>query len=188
MKNLVSGDETVKMLGYKWSKISTSDTYIVCTCRVYASSVDMCILVTLWSTVAVCVLLSDHTRAGDNLPGWGWEVQWKVQDGGSCLCRSRSWQRWGQVFTMTTEIKLITESSDKSIIFLFLEFSQYMLLGYVSSMVLHNLHRPFKPGWHSLCSLVPRPSHRPVYDHLLYAKMEGEGLVHFITWMMSLST
>ena len=113
----------------------------------------MCILVTLWSGVAVCVLLSDHTRAGDNLPGWGWEVQRKVQDGGTCLCRSRSWQRCGQVFTMTTETKSIMESGDKFVKFLFLEFSQYMLPGYVSSMVLHNLHRPFKPGWHSLCNL-----------------------------------
>jgi len=32
-----------------------------------------------------------------------------------------------------------------------------------------------------LPSLVPRPSHRPVFDHLQYAKMEGEGLVSFIT-------
>ena len=30
-------------------------------------------------------------------------------------------------------------------------------------------------------SLVPRPSHHPVFYHLQYAKMEG--LVHFITWM-----
>ena len=28
--------------------------------------------------------------------------------------------------------------------------------------------------------LVPRPSHRPVFDHLQYAKTEGEGLVSFI--------
>ena len=28
-------------------------------------------------------------------------------------------------------------------------------------------------------SLVPRPSHHPVFDHLQYAKMKGEGLVHF---------
>ena len=32
-------------------------------------------------------------------------------------------------------------------------------------------------------SLVPRPSYRPVFDCLQYAKTEGEGLVHFITWM-----
>ena len=30
-------------------------------------------------------------------------------------------------------------------------------------------------------SLIPRPSHRPVFDRLQYAKTEGEGLVHFIT-------
>ena len=30
-------------------------------------------------------------------------------------------------------------------------------------------------------SLVPRPSHHPVFDHLQYVKMKGEGLVHFIT-------
>ena len=29
-------------------------------------------------------------------------------------------------------------------------------------------------------SLVPRPSHRPVFDRLQYAKTEGEGLVLFI--------
>ena len=31
-------------------------------------------------------------------------------------------------------------------------------------------------------SLIPRPSHCPVYmyDYLQYAKTEGEGLVHFI--------
>ena len=28
-------------------------------------------------------------------------------------------------------------------------------------------------------SLVPRPSHHPFFDRLQYAKMEGEGLVHF---------
>ena len=38
------------------------------------------------------------------------------------------------------------------------------------------------------CSLVPRPSHRPVFDHLQYAKTEGEGLVHFVTLRMSVST
>ena len=32
-------------------------------------------------------------------------------------------------------------------------------------------------------SLVSRPSHHPVFEHLQYAKMEEEGLVHFITWM-----
>ena len=32
-----------------------------------------------------------------------------------------------------------------------------------------------------LGSLVPRPSHRPVFDCLQYVKMEGEGLVYFIT-------
>ena len=30
------------------------------------------------------------------------------------------------------------------------------------------------------CSLVPRLFLPPVFDHLQYAKMEGEGLVHFI--------
>ena len=30
-------------------------------------------------------------------------------------------------------------------------------------------------------SLVPTSSHRPVFDHLQYAKTEGEGLVYFIT-------
>ena len=30
-------------------------------------------------------------------------------------------------------------------------------------------------------SLVPRPSHCPVFDCLQYAKTEGEGLVSFIT-------
>ena len=29
-------------------------------------------------------------------------------------------------------------------------------------------------------SLVPRASYHPVFDLLQYAKMEGEGLVHFI--------
>ena len=38
------------------------------------------------------------------------------------------------------------------------------------------------------CSLVLRPSHRPVFDHLQYAKTEGEGLVHFVTLRMSVST
>ena len=31
------------------------------------------------------------------------------------------------------------------------------------------------------CSLIPRPSHHPGFDRLQYAKMEREGLVHFIT-------
>ena len=31
-------------------------------------------------------------------------------------------------------------------------------------------------------SLVPRPSTRPVFDRLQYAKMEGEGLGNFIMW------
>ena len=39
-----------------------------------------------------------------------------------------------------------------------------------------------------LYSLVPRPSHHPVFDRLQYAKTEGESLVHFITWMTSVST
>ena len=38
------------------------------------------------------------------------------------------------------------------------------------------------------CSFISRPSHRPVFDHLQYAKTEGKGLVYFITWMMSVST
>ena len=29
-------------------------------------------------------------------------------------------------------------------------------------------------------SLIPRPSHCPVFDRLQYAEMEGEGLVYFI--------
>ena len=37
-------------------------------------------------------------------------------------------------------------------------------------------------------SLVPRPSHCPVFDRLQDAKTEGEGLVSFITWMTSVST
>ena len=37
-------------------------------------------------------------------------------------------------------------------------------------------------------SLVPRPSHCQVFKCLEYAKMEGESLVHFITWMRSVST
>ena len=32
-----------------------------------------------------------------------------------------------------------------------------------------------------ICSLVPRPSHRSVFDRLQYAKTEGKGLVSFIT-------
>ena len=36
-------------------------------------------------------------------------------------------------------------------------------------------------------SLVPRPSHRPVFDRLQYAKMEREGLIHLFTWMTSVS-
>ena len=39
-----------------------------------------------------------------------------------------------------------------------------------------------------LCSLIPKPSHHPVLDHLQYAKTKGEGLVHFITWMTSVPT
>ena len=40
-----------------------------------------------------------------------------------------------------------------------------------------------------LCiSLIPRPSHHPLFDCLQCAKMEGEGLVTFITWMTSVST
>ena len=33
----------------------------------------------------------------------------------------------------------------------------------------------------SVFSLIPRPSHRPVFDRLQYAETEGEGLVSFIT-------
>ena len=29
-------------------------------------------------------------------------------------------------------------------------------------------------------SLIPRPSHCPVFDRLQYAKTEGEGMIHFI--------
>ena len=35
---------------------------------------------------------------------------------------------------------------------------------------------------HNVTNLVPRLSHRPVLDRLQYAKMEGEGLIHFITY------
>ena len=31
------------------------------------------------------------------------------------------------------------------------------------------------------CSLIPRSSYHPGFDRLQYAKMEREGLVHFIT-------
>ena len=41
--------------------------------------------------------------------------------------------------------------------------------------------------WYN-CSLISRPSHHPVFDLLLYTKTEGEGLVHFITWITSVST
>ena len=41
---------------------------------------------------------------------------------------------------------------------------------------------------HNTPSLIPRSSHRPVFDHLQYAKTEGESLVSFITWMMSVAT
>ena len=34
--------------------------------------------------------------------------------------------------------------------------------------------------WYHI-SLLPSPSHHSVFDRLQYAKMEGEGLVHFIT-------
>ena len=40
----------------------------------------------------------------------------------------------------------------------------------------------------SWISLVPRPSHHPVFDRMQYAKMEGGGLVHFISCMTSVST
>ena len=36
---------------------------------------------------------------------------------------------------------------------------------------------------HCTPSLVPRPSHHPVFDRLQYAETEGGGLVHFITWI-----
>ena len=42
--------------------------------------------------------------------------------------------------------------------------------------------------WWLWTSLVPRPSHCPVFDCFQYAKTEGEGLVYFITWMTSVST
>ena len=36
-----------------------------------------------------------------------------------------------------------------------------------------------------ILSLVPRPSHRPAFNHLQYAKMEGGGLVQAIkNWMV----
>ena len=53
-------------------------------------------------------------------------------------------------------------------------------------------HMIFMYAFHPVCSLssfVPRPSRCPVFDHLQYAKTEGiEGLVHFSTWMTSVST
>ena len=36
--------------------------------------------------------------------------------------------------------------------------------------------------WPNKPSLVPRPSTPPVFDHLQYAKTEGEGLGNFIMW------
>ena len=33
----------------------------------------------------------------------------------------------------------------------------------------------------STLSVIPRPSHGPVFDRLQCAKMEREGMVHFIT-------
>ena len=36
-----------------------------------------------------------------------------------------------------------------------------------------------------LSATAAGPSHHLVFDHLQYAKMKGEGLVYFITWMTS---
>ena len=48
------------------------------------------------------------------------------------------------------------------------------------SICLPHNHAPQAVGlmW-AIFSLIPRPSHHPVFDCLQYAKMEGEGLVHF---------
>ena len=43
-------------------------------------------------------------------------------------------------------------------------------------------------GLAQLHNLISRLSHCSVFDCLQYAKMEGEGLVHFIVWMTSMST
>ena len=43
-------------------------------------------------------------------------------------------------------------------------------------------------NWYNGYSLVPRPSHCLAFDCLQYAKAEGEGLVHFITRITSVST
>jgi len=37
----------------------------------------------------------------------------------------------------------------------------------------------------TICSLIPRPYHRPVFDCLQYAKREGEGLGERVTCMTS---
>ena len=37
----------------------------------------------------------------------------------------------------------------------------------------------------SYTSLVPRPSPAPIFDHLQYAKTEGEGLVNLTTWSVA---
>ena len=41
---------------------------------------------------------------------------------------------------------------------------------------------------HNLCHIpVPRPSQHPFFDRLQYAKTNGEGVVHFVIWMTSIS-
>jgi len=39
--------------------------------------------------------------------------------------------------------------------------------------------------WSVASTLILRPSTPPVFDHLPYAKAEGEGLGNFITWSMA---
>ena len=54
-------------------------------------------------------------------------------------------------------------------------------LRYVATHTANHRERKISKYTHvHVHSLVPRPSHSPVFDHLQYAKMKGEGLVHFI--------
>lgn len=41
---------------------------------------------------------------------------------------------------------------------------------------------------HMKVSVVLRPSHHPAFDHLQNENNGGEDLVHFIMWMLSMST
>ena len=50
-----------------------------------------------------------------------------------------------------------------------------------SQLIIPSLHYCSSHAqWQPYLSLVPRPSHCPVFDRLQYAKMEEGGLVHFI--------